>query len=38
VLTRVLGVLAAAALAAGLVMGMGVAPRELTQGNVQRIM
>ena len=37
-LTRVLGVLAAAALAAGLVMGMGVAPRELTQGNVQRIM
>jgi len=38
VLTRVLGVLAAAGLAAGLVMGMGVAPRELTQGNVQRIM
>jgi heme exporter protein C len=37
-LTRVLGGLAAVGLAAGLVMGFGVAPRELTQGNVQRIM
>ncbi len=37
-LTRVLGWLAAAGLGAGLVMGVGVAPRELTQGNVQRIM
>ena len=37
-LTRVLGWLAAGGLAAGLVMGFGVAPRELTQGNVQRIM
>jgi heme exporter protein C len=33
-----LGWLAALGLAAGLVMGFGVAPRELTQGNVQRIM
>jgi heme exporter protein C len=33
-----LGWLAAVGLAAGLVMGFGVAPRELTQGNVQRIM
>jgi len=37
-LTRVLGWLAATGLAAGFVMGVGVAPRELTQGNVQRIM
>ncbi len=37
-LTRVLGWLAAAGLAAGLVMAFGVAPREATQGNVQRIM
>ena len=36
--TRVLGWLAALGLAAGLVMGLGVAPREVTQGNVQRIM
>lgn len=35
---RVLGWLAALALLAGLVMGFGVAPREVTQGNVQRIM
>ncbi|MBI2490996.1 MAG: cytochrome c biogenesis protein CcsA [Candidatus Rokubacteria bacterium] len=35
---RALGWLAALGLAAGLVMGFGVAPRELTQGNVQRIM
>jgi heme exporter protein C len=37
-MTRILGWLAAAALAAGLVMAFGVAPRETTQGNVQRIM
>ena len=37
-LTRALGALAAAGLAAGLIMGFLVAPRELTQGNVQRIM
>ena len=37
-LIRVLGWLAALGLIAGLVMGLGVAPRELTQGNVQRIM
>jgi heme exporter protein C len=36
--TRGLGWLAVLALAAGLVMGFGVAPREATQGNVQRIM
>jgi heme exporter protein C len=35
---RILGWLAALGLTAGLVMGLGVAPRELTQGNVQRIM
>jgi heme exporter protein C len=35
---RVLGGLAALALVTGLVMGFGVAPREITQGNVQRIM
>jgi heme exporter protein C len=35
---RFLGWLSALALVAGLVMGFGVAPRELTQGNVQRIM
>jgi heme exporter protein C len=37
-MTRILGWLAAAALAAGLVMAFVVAPREVTQGNVQRIM
>jgi heme exporter protein C len=37
-MTRVLGWVAALALAAGMVMGFGVAPREVTQGNVQRIM
>src|SRR5262245_46302039 len=36
--TRGLGWLAAAALAAGLAAGFGYAPREVTQGNVQRIM
>jgi heme exporter protein C len=36
--SRLLGWLAMAALAAGLVMAFGVAPREVTQGNVQRIM
>jgi heme exporter protein C len=35
---RFLGWLSALGLVAGLVMGFGVAPRELTQGNVQRIM
>ncbi len=37
-MTRVLGWLAAIGLAVGLVMGLGLAPAELTQGNVQRIM
>jgi len=37
-MVRALGWLAAASLAAGLVMAFGVAPREVTQGNVQRIM
>jgi heme exporter protein C len=37
-MTRILGWLAAAAQAAGRVMAVGVAPREVTQGNVQRIM
>ncbi|HET7341069.1 MAG TPA: heme ABC transporter permease CcmC [Methylomirabilota bacterium] len=37
-MTRVLGWLAAIGLAIGLGMGFGVAPRETTQGNVQRIM
>lgn len=37
-MSRVLGWLAALALGAGLVMAFGVAPREITQGNVQRIM
>jgi heme exporter protein C len=37
-MTRALGGLAAAGLLAGLVMAFGVAPREATQGNVQRIM
>ena len=37
-MTRLFGWLAALALLAGLVMGFGVAPRESTQGNVQRIM
>jgi heme exporter protein C len=36
--TRVFGWLAALGLAAGLVMAFAVAPREVTQGNVQRIM
>jgi heme exporter protein C len=36
--TRGLGWLATLALLAGLVMGFGIAPREVTQGNVQRIM
>jgi len=35
---RLLGFLTLLGLAAGLVMGFGVAPREATQGNVQRIM
>ena len=35
---RVVGGVTLAALVAGLVMGFGVAPREATQGNVQRIM
>jgi heme exporter protein C len=37
-MVRALGWLSAAALALGLVMAFGVAPREATQGNVQRIM
>ena len=37
-LIRTLGWLAAAGLTAGLVMAFGVAPREASQGNVQRIM
>ena len=37
-MTTTLGWLAAAGLLAGLVMGFAVAPREATQGNVQRIM
>jgi len=37
-MTTLLGWLAALGLVAGLVMGFGVAPREVTQGNVQRIM
>jgi heme exporter protein C len=37
-MSRVLGWLAALGLVAGLVMAFGVAPREVTQGNVQRIM
>jgi heme exporter protein C len=36
--SRILGGLAALGLVAGLVMAFGVAPREITQGNVQRIM
>jgi heme exporter protein C len=36
--TRLLGVLAALGLAAGLVAGFAYAPREAVQGNVQRIM
>jgi heme exporter protein C len=36
--TRALGWLAVLGLVAGLVLGLGVAPREVTQGNVQRIM
>ncbi len=37
-MTRALGALAVLGIGAGLVMGFGVAPREITQGNVQRIM
>jgi heme exporter protein C len=37
-MTTVLGWLAAIGLVVGLVMGFAVAPREVTQGNVQRIM
>jgi heme exporter protein C len=37
-MTRILGWLAALALAVGLVMAFAIAPREVTQGNVQRIM
>ena len=37
-MVRTLGWLAALGLAVGLVMSFGVAPREVTQGNVQRIM
>jgi heme exporter protein C len=37
-MVRALGWLALVALVAGLVMAFGVAPREVTQGNVQRIM
>src|SRR5205807_4955638 len=37
-LTRVLGWLAALGLLAGLVLALGVAPREVSQGDVQRIM
>ena len=37
-MTTVLGWLAGLGLVVGLVMGFGVAPREVTQGNVQRIM
>jgi heme exporter protein C len=37
-MTKALGWLAVAGLLAGLVLGLGVAPREATQGNVQRIM
>jgi len=36
--TRLLGWLSALAIAAGLVLALGSAPREATQGNVQRIM
>jgi len=35
---RILGAVTIVALAAGLVAGLGLAPREATQGNVQRIM
>jgi heme exporter protein C len=37
-MVRALGWISAAALAVGLVMAFGVAPREVTQGNIQRIM
>ena len=37
-MSRTFGWLAALGLAAGLVMAFGIAPREITQGNVQRIM
>ena len=37
-MTAILGWLSAVALATGLVLGLLIAPREITQGNVQRIM
>ena len=37
-MSRMLGAIAALGLTTGLVMAFGVAPREVTQGNVQRIM
>lgn len=37
-MSRLLGSLAVTGLVAGIVMAFGVAPREVTQGNVQRIM
>src|SRR5262245_17185428 len=37
-MVKILGWLAVVAVVAGLAMGFGVAPREATQGNVQRIM
>jgi heme exporter protein C len=37
-MTRWLGVVAVLGVLAGLVMAFGIAPREMTQGNVQRIM
>ncbi|MGH7278032.1 MAG: heme ABC transporter permease CcmC [Candidatus Rokuibacteriota bacterium] len=37
-MTRILGWLTAGALVVGVVVAFGMAPRELTQGNVQRIM
>jgi heme exporter protein C len=37
-MSRILGGVAALGLVAGLVMAFGIAPREITQGNVQRIM
>jgi heme exporter protein C len=37
-MVRVLGWISALSLAVGLIMAFGVAPREVTQGNVQRIM
>src|SRR2546425_9061357 len=37
-MTRWLGIIAVLGLVAGVVMAFAVAPREMTQGNVQRIM